>query len=60
MADAIENSDYLDEWLETNPGPPFYTEEELAASEDAIRNVDEGFVEWIQQFLTEEYPNEYG
>ena len=60
MADAIENSDYLDEWLENNPRAPFYTEEELAASEAAIRNVDEGFVEWIQQFLTEEYPNEYG
>jgi hypothetical protein len=60
LIEAIEEGDYIDEWLENQPSEPFYTEEDIQASEEAIRGVDEGFVDWIQDWLEENYPDEFG
>lgn len=60
LIEAIEEGDYLDEWLANQPAEPLYTDEDIQLSEEAIRGVDEEFVEWIQSWLEAEYPDEFG
>lgn len=60
FADAIENTDYLEGWAEANPAPPMHTDDELDEAQAQIQEVDAGFVEWVQEFLETEYPDEFG
>jgi hypothetical protein len=61
LLDAIENDpNYLADWSQANPAEPFYTPEDLDQSQAAIQGVDDAFIEWVQAFLSTEYPDEFG
>jgi hypothetical protein len=60
IIEAIEEGDYVEQWLEASPAEPFYTEEDIEMSQEAIRAVPDDFVDWIQNWLEENYPDEFG
>ncbi|MPZ59830.1 MAG: hypothetical protein GEU93_00765 [Propionibacteriales bacterium] len=59
LSDAIENSDYVEGWQELSPAEPIYEPEALDQAQQTVQDIPDESVEWIQNFVQENYPDEF-
>lgn len=59
IADAIEDSDYVEKWKELSPAEPIYRPDELDTAQSTVQEIPEDSISWIQDFMRENYPDEF-